>query len=120
MKKLLVYLVAITLVFGMSCAGNRTMVTQVSDASYLVFYGKKSMTADEYGHFVENMYEAKIDDVTTFKVELTKKRKDNLFGSKVYQVAPGKHTIKVYKNGNLIINKVIFISNQETMEFELL
>jgi len=119
MKRAAIYIITLVFVFGVSCAGSRTVVNQVSDASFLVFYGKKAMSADEYGYYVENTYEAKIDDVITLNVELTKKGKDNFVKSNIYQVKPGKHTIKVYKNGVLIINKVIFISNQETMQFEI-
>ena len=118
MKKIAIYFISLALIFSLSCAGSRTIVNQVTDASFLIFYGKKSMSTDNFGYFVENTYEAKIDDVVTFNIELSKKRKDS-FLSKVYQVTPGKHTIKVIKNGELIINKVIFISNQETMQFEL-
>jgi hypothetical protein len=99
MKREYCFLLLIFLVLFSSCAGTRTSVTQVNDNSYVVFIGKKTMSANDYGFYTENKYEAKIDDKLTFE---------------------GTHNIKVYRNGNLVINKNIYIGNQETMQIELL
>lgn len=119
-SKCLVLIVPLLIILISSCVGTRSSVTQVSDESYLVFYGKQSMTLDEYGNYVKNIYEAKIDDRITFNVELSKRRKDSFHRSSTYKISPGRHSIKVYKNGKLIINKDIYIGNRETMEFEIM
>jgi len=120
MKREYCFLLLIFLVLFSSCAGTRTSVTQVNDKSYVVFIGKKTMSANDYGFYTENKYEAKIDDKLTFEVKLSKNPKDEFVKSTTYQVTPGTHNIKVYRNGNLVINKNIYIGNQETMQIELL
>jgi flagellar assembly factor FliW len=120
MKKIHYFAFLLYLSFLVSCAGTRTMVTQVSDASYLIFIGNKSMSQNDFGYYIENKYEAKIDDKITFDIKLTKNGKDLFVKSTVFQITPGTHNIKVYRNGSIVINKNIFISNQETMQIELL
>jgi hypothetical protein len=39
--------------------------------------------------------------------------------SKVFQVSPGNHQVKVYKKDMLVVNRVIFIGNENTMEVEV-
>ena len=36
-----------------------------------------------------------------------------------YQMLPGKHTLKAYRDGNLLLNKVIILENQVTMEIRI-
>ena len=37
----------------------------------------------------------------------------------VYETTPGKHNLKAYRNKDLIINRVVFLENQGTMEITL-
>ena len=111
---------AFTLLCLVSCVGTRTGVVQVPDASYLQFIGKKSMTTDNLGFYIENTYEAKIDEASLFIITLSKRGKDEFVRSTLYKITPGSHNIKVYRNGNLVINKNIYIGNQETIQIDLL
>lgn len=120
MKKATYFSFILFLVLSFACTGTRTMVTQVSDASYLMFVGKKSMSQNDFGYYIENKYQAKIDDKLTFDIKLSKKNRDQFVKSTIYQITPGTHNLKVYRNGTIVINKNIFISNQETMQIELL
>ena len=38
---------------------------------------------------------------------------------KHYQMLPGKHTLMAYRKGNLLLNKVIILENQVTMEIRI-
>ena len=37
----------------------------------------------------------------------------------VYQIKPGTHLIKVYKNNQLVVNRSVFVDNGVTMEIEI-
>lgn len=37
----------------------------------------------------------------------------------LYHVSPGKHTIKVYKKGKLVINRILYFGNNETKLIEV-
>ncbi|MFA6541285.1 MAG: hypothetical protein WCT99_06750 [Bacteroidota bacterium] len=37
----------------------------------------------------------------------------------VYEIKPGTHSVKVYKNNQLIVNRTIVIDNGVTMEIEI-
>ena len=52
-----------------------------------------------------------IDENNTFELAETKENKDML-----YQLSHGKHTLKIYRNNNLIIDRIIFLEDHGTME----
>lgn len=93
MKKLVVLLIGLCLL--VSC-GYREGILQGSDGSYLTFKGN-----------LEGVV-ARVSDLEPFT--LTGEN------SKLYQVPPGKHTIKLYRNGQLIVDRVMFVQNQATLE----
>ena len=37
----------------------------------------------------------------------------------VYQVKPGRHIIKIFKNNKQIVNRAVIIDNQTTMEIQI-
>ena len=37
----------------------------------------------------------------------------------LYQIPPGKHSLKVYRDGELIVDRLIYVSSNETKEVEL-
>jgi ABC-type antimicrobial peptide transport system permease subunit len=37
----------------------------------------------------------------------------------VYQVQPGRHTIKIFRNNELVVNRVVLVDNQVTMEIQI-
>ncbi len=38
---------------------------------------------------------------------------------KHYQMLPGKHTLMAYRDGNLLLKKIIILENQVTMEIRI-
>lgn len=94
------YLVSFVLaLFLTSCGGYNTTVVQKSEKGFFKFIG--------------NLDRVKIiiDDGASFSPE---KEKDQVF-----QVKPGKHEIKIYRDEQLIVNRVIVIDNQTTTEVEI-
>ncbi len=37
----------------------------------------------------------------------------------LYEVKPGRHTIKVYRNNQPIVDRVVIVDNQTTLEIEV-
>lgn len=37
----------------------------------------------------------------------------------LYQVRPGRHTVRVYRDGKLLVERILFLDNQITMEVEV-
>ena len=52
-----------------------------------------------------------IDDDNSFKLAGTIENKDM-----IYQLTHGKHKLKVFRNNNLISNRIIFLEDNGTME----
>jgi hypothetical protein len=114
MKKKL-FIIAFSLLTIISCIiGRREGTVQKSDASYLHF----TTLNDEN---LKSSLSLVIDDGQPFVVEIdqTTNRNTRFTNKKLYQITPGKHTIKVYKNGNLSIDKLIYVGNQETVEIDI-
>jgi len=90
-----------------SCTvGIREEVIQKEDKSFLHFTGKT------LGATVI------IDDKDKILLEESKDGKD--FSKKtLYQVCPGKHKLKIFKDNELIIERIIYIGNSETKEIEI-
>jgi hypothetical protein len=38
---------------------------------------------------------------------------------KHYQLSPGKHVLTAYRDGTLVLNKIVFLENQVTMEIRI-
>jgi hypothetical protein len=36
--------------------------------------------------------------------------------NKLFQISPGKHSIKVFRDGNLVVNRILLLDNQTTTE----
>ena len=95
MKKIIVSLIFL-LVFG--CAYN-TGTIQRAEKSYLQFIG--DINTQEISIIIDNK--------NPFILEQSNKKT-------LYQLSPGKHTIKIYKNNNLIVDRIIFVEDHSTME----
>lgn len=104
MKKIIIPLLGLLFVF---CTyGSREGVVQKSDKSYLRFTGN-----------TENITFS-IDDgelLNLQKEEGSQRYEPNL----LYQIPSGKHTLKVYRDGELIMDRLIYIASSETKEIEL-
>jgi len=81
-----------TLLFG--CAYHSSTILK-ADASYLQFAGNVGGVT------------VVIDD-TSFELSTEK--------NPLYQIENGKHYVKIYRNNEIIIDRVIFLADKETME----
>lgn len=109
------FITLLLLLFFTSCiVGRREGTVQSADKCFLHF--TSSDTNNESANF-----SLVIDDGSSFEIkpDIISNSNSRFSQKKLYQILPGNHTIKVNKNGNLIIQKKIFISNQETMEVSL-
>ena len=88
-------IISIALLLFMGCAYN-TGIVQRAEKSYLQFIGNSEGVS------------VIIDENNAFGLSTTK---DTL-----YQLNHGKHTLKIYRNNNLIVARIIFLEDQETME----
>jgi hypothetical protein len=79
---------------AVSC-GYQEGIVQKSEKSFLKFTGNPAEVTIQ------------IDDMQPFAVATS---------DKLYQVSPGKHMVKAYRNGELIVNRLLILDNQVTME----
>lgn len=110
-----IFIIAFSLLTIISCViGRREGVIQKPDASYLHFTTINNEN-------LKSTLSLVIDDAQPFAVEIDKTTGSNtrFTYKKLYQISPGKHNIKVYKDGNLVIEKLIYVGNQETVEIEI-
>lgn len=94
MKKIVILLLSALLI---SACGYMTGTLQKSETSFLVFSGN-----------LENV-SVQIDDRPSFFPA----------NGKHYQVSPGKHNILAYRDGKLLLNRVVILENQITTEINV-
>ena len=100
MRKLIpVFLIFIILY---SC-GYREGIIQKAERSYIQFTGN-----------IQNA-QVQIDDMNAFAIQ-PEPGKEKLY---LYQIQPGKHLISIYRNSQPILQKIVFVDNQTTMEVEI-
>ena len=81
-----------------SC-GYREGIIQKDEKSYLRFMGN-----------VANV-QVLIDDMQPFNIQANE--------TKLYQIPPGKHQVAIYRDSKLIVNRVVYVQSQATMEVEI-
>ena len=96
MKKIIL---SISLILLYCCSLN-TGTIQKAEKSYLKFIGK--------AEFVTVI----VDDDRSFDLNTVEK-------NAVYQIDPGKHRIQIYRSGELVVDRVVFVEDQGTMEILL-
>jgi len=101
MKKLTILLTMLAL-FGMSACGYKEGVRTEASKSYLYFTG----FAKE-----DKSVSVSIDKGTQFSVLEGKLNR--------YSVKPGKHLIEVYKNGELVVQREIYLGDGIAREIEV-
>ncbi len=105
MKKIFIFFILGVIFF--SCTyGTREGVIQKSSESFLHFMGNAenvSVVIDDGESFIL----AEEPDVQRYTPHL------------LYQVSPGKHTIKVYRKDELIVDRIIYVASGETKEVEI-
>jgi hypothetical protein len=109
MKKLMI-IASIGLLIFSGCTGVKTVSTGLENEAFLEFIGNPG---DYRGGVSVN-----VDDKTTFVAEVNKDYTKRPKG-KVYAISTGKHIVAVTYNNNVIYNKQIFISAQETKKILL-
>ncbi len=86
------------LFFALTSCGYQEGIVKKSDRGFLWFTGRTDDAT------------VKIDEAEPFSLKE---------GNVVYQITPGQHTIKVFRNGRIVIDRVLFIDSQFTKEVEL-
>ena len=99
MKKVILLLLGILILHA---CGYQEGIVQKEGKSFIKFAGN-----------LENV-PVQIDDMNQFV--LKSGSKSGADDNKLYQVSQGKHSIKVYRDGNLIVNRILFLDNQATAE----
>lgn len=110
MKKYISILLVFTAVLLSSCK-----VGVMSESYGLEDKGFIQVVSDTKKDFVVLV----IDDTKRFEVKVDKTKKMNVRGKK-YTISTGKHNIKIYSQaGNLLYNKMVFISTQQSHVIKL-
>ena len=105
MKKIIIFLFLCLILISCSY-GTREGVVQKSSKSFLQFVGNVENTS------------VIIDDGEPFIIR-KENDGDRYSPHLLYQIAPGKHTIKIYRNDQLIVDRIIFVASSETKEVEI-
>ena len=93
-------IISLNLLLFCACSFNANSGTiQKAEKSYLKFIGNSDGVS------------VLIDDDNSFKLAGTIENKDM-----VYQLTHGKHKLKVFRNNNLISERIIFLEDNGTME----
>ena len=95
---------------AVGCTGVKTTTSGLENEAFLVFLGDPT----NYKSGVE----VNIDDNTPFSAEVQKNHSNRPKG-KVYAISTGSHVVSVVHNGEMIYQKQIFISAQETKKIIL-
>ena len=109
MKKILFFAIIASVLMLTGCKTSVPVAQQSGkeDMAYLVFVGPKST----YGN---GLHPVQVDvDGTKFDAKVVKPKTANRKGVQ-YGVAPGTRNITVKFNNNVVYNKKLFLSSQET------
>lgn len=89
-------------------------------------YGKREGTIQKDSssniRFIGNVIDAQIQVDNGEKITLSEKGSDrmNAFNPrKLYQVSPGKHNVKVYRSGEIVVDKLIYVGIGEIKEVNI-
>jgi hypothetical protein len=100
-----VTILAFCLVLLSACGGIKSTTKGLENESYLEFVSPSQIYPDGV--------DVSVDNKINFKAEVFKDKADRTKG-KVYAISTGAHTITVSYNNELLYNKKIFVSTQET------
>ncbi|MCX2838114.1 hypothetical protein OQ279_08095 [Salinimicrobium sp. MT39] len=107
MKKMILLFTVFT---TLGCTGVKTTTSGLENEAFLIFLGNPKN--------YESGVEVSIDDNTSFSAEVQKDHSDRPKG-KVYAISTGSHNLSVLYNGEVIYQKKIFVSTQETKKIKL-
>lgn len=97
-----------TLCFALFCAfvlfscGYHTGVVQKTGVGYLQFSG--AWDADEIT--------VQVDDRQPFKLKTSD-------AATLFETTPGKHSLKVFRNEKIVVDRVVFLESQATFEVKI-
>ncbi len=109
MKKAALFLFILCTVAA-GCGGIKTAATGLENKSFLVFTG----TPGDYSGGVE----VTVDGSNSFTAQVHKDLPGKIKGE-VYAISTGTYTVSVSYKGNLLVEKQIFVSAQETKKIVL-
>lgn len=102
MKKVILFFLGMLFIYA---CGYQEGIVQKAEKSFIRFSGN-----------LENVT-IQIDDMTPFTLKsIADSEKNTTDDKKLYQVSPGRHSVKVYRGGNIIVNRILFIDNHATTE----
>jgi hypothetical protein len=102
MKKIILLILGMLILHA---CGYQEGIVQKGEKSFIKFTGNWTNVS------------VQLDDMNEFILKSgTESAKDAAGDNKLYQVSPGKHSIKVYRNGELIVNRTLLLDNQTTAE----
>ena len=102
MNKIILLLLGILILHA---CGYQEGIVQKGEKSFIKFTGNRTNVS------------VQIDDMNQFVLTSgTDSEKSSGNDNKLYQVSPGKHSIKVHRDGELIVNRILFLDNQTTTE----
>ena len=108
-----ILLLSFTLSISGCVQGVKTGVVQKAETSYLKFTGGTS--GNDYGNVSVIIDDGQYSfDLFTNDGNAKTAKKQTL-----YKINPGKHRIKIYRNNNLLIDRVIFVEDQVTTEINI-
>jgi hypothetical protein len=99
MKKVILILLGILI---LQACGYQEGIVQKGEKSFIKFAGNWANVS------------VQIDDMNQFVLQSG--TESNAGDNKLYQISPGKHSLKVYRDGSLIVNRILFLDNQATAE----
>lgn len=92
-------ILAFVFVLCVSACGHHEGIVQKAEKSFLKFTGKTDSVS------------VQIDDGVPLSLVPSHGP-----GGTLYQLSPGKHKVKVYRDGILVVNRILVLDNQAIME----
>lgn len=94
-KQILLIILSLLSLILLSCGINEGII-QKAERGYIEFTGALDDT------------QAQIDDSEPFSITLN-----------VYQISNGKHRVKVFKHGKLVVDRLLFVDDQTRLEVQV-
>lgn len=106
------FLLLIFLVMVIVSCGYKEGVIQRADKSFLNFTGNLQEASVQIDNAEPFMLKSYVVDA-----EGQQRAVDNK--NKLYQISPGKHNVKVYRGGQLVVNRILILDNNVIKEVQI-
>lgn len=80
------------------CGGYKTGVLEKDSSGFIKFIGNTTNASVEIGETISFSINPETD---------------------IYKLKPGKYTVKVYRDNNLVVERILIIQSQNTIELEV-